>query len=412
MRLKPESFAFTVLLAAMSALPPLAIDMGLPGIPAIEMSFSNAAERGALTLSVFLAGFAITPLIAGALADRFGRKSVMAWGLIGFAATAAASGLAWSFNSLLAFRLLQGLASGVCVVLPLAIIRDLFEGAGARTRLSQIVSVIGIAPIAAPIVGGVMILLGGWRLIFFAQAFFALAILLFMMLSLDESLKPQHRRSLRPGEILHGYVTVLRHRKFRDYTAVYSLGFGCLFAYISSSPAVFVDRFGLSEQVFSLLFAIGAAGIIVGSSIGTHLSKRETSSHRMMVYSLVGMALASLIALGLATTHLVNAWTLTPLVLLAVSSFGILAPTATHESIEPLPHVAGAASGMGRCIQMIVGAAASAAIAPLLTYVPAEIAMTWLMTACSLAALGAFALHVWRVRRHEAPRPCEPCETG
>lgn len=408
MRLKPESFAFTVMLAAMSALPPLAIDMALPGIPAIEQTYPEAVDQGALTLSIFLIGFSITPLFAGMLADRFGRKPVMLWGLALFSLAAMGAAMAWSFDVLLTWRLIQGIAAGICVILPLAIVRDLFEGPAAKIRLSQIVSVIGIAPMAAPLAGGGLMAISNWHTIFAAQAIGGILILLFAWWGMDESLAPNNRRPLRPTQFFLSYRDVLGHRLFRSYTAIYSLGFGCLFAYIASSPTVFIERFGLSEQTFSVMFSIGSAGVMIGSSIGGYLSKREVSTHRVLIFGLVGMNAASLIALGLAVTGHISAWTLMPLIVMIVVCFGMYGPIATHESIDPLPHVAGAASGMGRCIQMVIAALASASIAWLLPFAPAELVMTWVMAICSLLAAGAFVLHLSRVRQAETiVKPCQ-----
>lgn len=129
----PDSFLFTVMLGALAALPPLSIDMGLPAIPAIEASFLGANGQGPLTLSLFLLGFSVSPLVCGSLSDRYGRKPVLLFGLVLFSLSVGACSFSSTLGNLLGYRLLQGIGAGFCVVMPFAIVRNLFDGAVAQT---------------------------------------------------------------------------------------------------------------------------------------------------------------------------------------------------------------------------------------------------------------------------------------
>ncbi len=386
MALQRESFLFTVFLGAVCAVPPLSIDMGLPGIPAIEADFADAAGRGPLTLSLFLVGFAISPLICGPLADRFGRRLTLLVGLMMFILAASACALAPSFHILLAFRLVQGLAAGACAVTPFAIVRDVFEGPVARNRLSQVSAVLGIAPMVAPVLGGWVMVVSTWRAIYGAQAICGVILLVVTFFSLTETLPITRRRSVSPVQMIFSYRSVLSDRSFRGFALVYALGFACLFAYISGSPSVLMGGLGLSGQAFGLLFALTSCGVLIGSIVSARLSSRHVPSHRLMVVGLSMMSLSAIAALGLAMTGDVHTYTLMPLIWVVVFCFGLTGPTANHEAMHNLPHVAGAASGMLRCGQMVTGAIASALIAVFEPYGHPALVMTVIMTVAVLAA--------------------------
>ncbi len=384
--IKRESFLFTVFLGAVCAVPPLSIDMGLPGIPAIEASFADAAGRGPLTLSLFLVGFAISPLICGPLADRFGRRLTLMVGLAVFILAASACALAPSFPILLSFRMVQGLAAGACAVTPFAIVRDVFEGPVARNRLSQVSAVLGIAPMVAPVLGGWVMVVADWRAIYATQAACGAILLVVTFFCLAETLPITRRRSISPVQLIYSYRSVLSDRAFRGFAMVYALGFACLFAYISGSPSVLMGGLGLSGQAFSLLFAATSCGVLIGSIASAKLSSRHFASHRMMAIGLSLMSLSAVAALGLAVLGDVHTYTLMPLIWVVVFCFGLTGPTANHEAMHNLPHVAGAASGMLRCGQMVTGAIASALIALFEPYGHPALVMTVIMTVAVLAA--------------------------
>ena len=388
-RLNPNTFAFTALLGSLAALPPLAIDMGLPGIPAMEAQFADASGQGALTLSLFLLGFAISPLTCGPLADRFGRRPMLLAGLLLFTLTAAACAFAPSFNLLLACRLLQGLAAGACVILPVAIVRDLFEGAVARSRLSQVTSVLGIAPMIAPLLGAWAMHFGGWRSTYTIQAIAGLALLIACTFLFAESLPHVRRRSLKPSQIARGYLQIASDRNFITLSVAYAFGFACMFSYISGAPAVVMGSFGLSGPAFSVAFGITASGVLIGSLISLRLAKRA-ASHRVINFALAGMVLAAFAVLALAFSPYASVYTLLPLILALLIFFGMFAPSITHEALRSLGNLAGSAVGVQRSLQMAVGAGASALTAYLQPYGHPLLAMGCIMVATVLISGGLY----------------------
>lgn len=402
MPLKRETLAFTLYLGALSAIPPLSIDMGLPGIPSIERSFPDAAGSGSLTLSLFLAGFAVAPLVGGPIADRFGRRPSLLVGLLLFSLAATACVFAPSFKILLVCRLLQGIAAGGCVVLPLAIVRDLFDGASARTRLSQVAAVLGIAPMLAPVLGGFVMTISGWREIFACQAALGIVLLVATAIGFEESLAPENRRALSPAQWLGGFSNVLSDRNFLAFTLVYAFGFAGMFSYISGSPSVLMQSIGLSETTFSLLFALTSCGVLLGSLLSGSLAKRNVASRKILNVGLTAMTIAGLVSVALVMAGIVHTFTLMPLVALVIFFFGLISPSANHEAMRNLGHVAGSAAGIMRCIQMFLGALASALIAFFQPLGEPALVMTGLM-AVSVVAAGL--IYLWLGR---AKAPIEP----
>lgn len=392
MALRRDSFAFTAFLGTLTALPPLSIDMGLPGLPAIEASFADATGRGPLTLSLFLAGFAISPLICGPLADRFGRRATLLDGLLLFSIAAGACALAPSFTVLLAFRLLQGLAAGACAILPIAIVRDLFQHAVARQKLSQIAAVLGIAPMMAPVLGGWVMAVSDWRSIYAVQAAIGLALLIVGGFGLAESQPVENRRSLNPRQLAESYRFVLGDRGFVGYALLYACAFACMFAFISGAPSVLIGSLGLSTTSFSLLFGLTSCGVLVASLISGQLSRRHVASRKIIAFGLLVMIASAIAAVALVPAGAVTVLSLTPLMALTIFAFGLLAPSTNHEALQNLPHVAGAAAGVMRCTQMVMGGFASAMIAVFEPFGHPALVMTGLMAGMALAA---GAIYLW-----------------
>lgn len=392
MALGRDTFAFTAFLGTLTALPPLSIDMGLPGLPAIEATFADAAGRGPLTLSLFMAGFAISPLICGPLADRFGRRAMLLDGLLLFSLAAGACALAPNFTVLLACRLLQGFAAGACAILPIAIVRDLFVHGAARQKLSQIAAVLGIAPMLAPVLGGWVMTVSDWRAIYAAQAAVGLILLVVGAIGLAESQPVENRRSLNPRQLAESYRFVLGDRSFVGYALLYACAFACMFAFISGAPSVLIGNLGLSTTSFSLLFGLTSCGVLVASLISGQLGKRQVPSRKIIAFGLLLMAASAVGALLLVPVNAVTVVSLTPLMALTIFAFGILAPSTNHEALANLPHVAGSAAGVMRCTQMVMGSFASAMIAVLEPFGHPALVMTGLM---SVMAIIAGSIYLW-----------------
>ena len=387
--MKAQSLKFSFLLASISALTSLAIDMGLPAMPILEKQFHIAPGRGALTLSVFLAGFAFTPLVGGPISDHFGRKPVLFSGLMVFALSALGCALAPNFGTLLAFRVLQGAAAGVSVALPMAIIRDSLSGHTARQAMSQMTTILGVVPVFAPVVGSWVLLVGPWRAIYAVQGGFSLLILAAVLFFFDET-HPKERRQASPTRApLRNYGLLLREPVFVVHALIYACTYACIFSYVSASPVVFMGQMHVQQHVYTLIFGIISACQIAGAVASGFLAGKRLPLRVFLRAGLLLMVVAGLILLSLQIAGLARPLAFVLPTMLVMTAFGFMAPSLMLGSLEPVPHVAGAGSGAIRCTQMLFGSGGSALLAWLCARpgVNPAIATASTMTGLVLAAL-------------------------
>ncbi|SNT37755.1 MFS transporter, DHA1 family, bicyclomycin/chloramphenicol resistance protein [Granulicella rosea] len=387
--METQSARFTVLLGSIAALTSLSIDMTLPAAPAIEHSLGIAAGRAGLIMSVFLAGYAVTPLIGGPLADRFGRRPVLLTSLLLFAASTIACAASRSFTMLLAFRFAQGCASGVATTLPLAIVRDLLQGSEARRRISEIATSNSLMPIVAPIFGNGIMILGSWRILFNMQATFAVAMIAMLLLDFQESLPPARRQRLHPAQVLRSYGLLMRNRNFVGYSLIYAFNFVCIFSFISSSPLILMQRMAVQRSVYSLFFTLIAGGTILGSLTSGILSRCQRPPGQMISLGLWISFLASLAAAALQGMRLHQPAAIVAPAFLTLFGAGLSGPSVMLEALEPVPNLAGAGSGALRSILMIFGSGSSGLLAAYCARKPehSEVAATLAMSGAGLASL-------------------------
>jgi MFS transporter, DHA1 family, multidrug resistance protein len=395
MRLNIHGLGFTLFLALLTALPPLSIDMALPSLALIEANLQAPQTKAAATIAIFIAGFSIAPIVVGPLADRFGRKAVMGFGLAVFTLSSAGSALAPSIDALLAFRLVQGASAGAVGILPRAIIRDLFEGREARLQLAAVSIVFSVAPLIAPSLGAAILFFGSWRLIFAALTGVSVLLTLVALVLFEESHVAENRRNLKPSTIIAGYRRAVTNPACAGFSLLGGLLFTGLFAYVNVSPLLYMQGYGVSKTGFAALFAITASGVIVGSSVNAWLLNRHVKPKTVFDAALAlecGAALA-LLMVGLAGAG--SALIVAALVMIFVSAFGLVFPNAVHEAIHPLPEIAGLASAVVTTTQMLFGALGGVASAALYR----DASPTALGAIMSAAALSATALYAFWLRK-------------
>ena len=388
-----HGLGFTLFLAAVTALPPLSIDMALPSLEMIQADFHAPQTKAAAAIAIFIAGFSTAPLVVGPLADRFGRKAVMLVGLALFTLTAAGSALAPSIDTLLALRLVQGASAGAVGILPRAIIRDLFEGREARLHLAAVSLVFSVAPLIAPTLGAGILYVGSWRLIFVVLTCVG-ALVTGVALLFSESHPVANRRSLKPSTVLAGYRRALANPACAGFSLLGGVLFAGLFAYVNVSPLLYMQGYGVSKTGFAGLFAITASGVILGSSINAWLINRHFRAKAVVDAALALECAAALALLAVGLAGLGSALIVAALVMVYVSAFGLVFPNAVHEAIHPLPEIAGLASAVVTTTQMLFGALGGVAAAAL--YRAAS--PTTLAAIMSAAALAAAALYVFWLR--------------
>jgi DHA1 family bicyclomycin/chloramphenicol resistance-like MFS transporter len=392
-RIPPASLWFTVLLGALSALTPLSIDMGLPAIPALAASLrTNAADAG-LTLSVYVAGYALAQLLFGPLSDRFGRRRVLIGGCGFFTLTAIATASSGSIGAVIFWRFFQGAGGGAATALSIAIVRDLFDGTEARKRLSTVLMVLSVSPVVAPSLGGLLLPLGGWRTIYAAMATAGALVTLAVVLGLEESNRAPDRTAMRPARLLANYRRALGSAACLGNSVVGGLSMGCLFAYIAGSPLVLLGVYRLSTQAYGLLFAVTSGGIMAGAWLAGRLAARVRPDLPIL-WGLCMAAGTALLLVALTLFDIPSLLVLMPLLLLNTFALGLLTANVTHAAIEGLPQIAGVATAVVGCVRML-GAASSSAIVAFLFPVFGLVALPLTMALFSCASLAIW----WFVAR-------------
>ena len=262
------------LLAGLMALNAFAIDVMIPALAEIGQSLNVAEENHRqLVVVAYMLGFGSTQLIWGPLADRFGRKPVLAVGVALYTVFAILCGFATSFEMLIAARALQGAAAAVTRVLIVAVVRDLFEGEAMARIMSLVFMVFMVVPVLAPLIGQGILLVAPWRWIFLVLAAYGLTMLVWSMLRLPESLHSEYRRSLKWREILAAAASVVREPQSRGYTLALTASFGVLVAYIASIQQIVFDAFG-APQAIGLVFGAIAAPMALGSWTNSRIVSR------------------------------------------------------------------------------------------------------------------------------------------
>jgi MFS transporter, DHA1 family, multidrug resistance protein len=379
-----------VILGALSAMGPLSIDFYLPGLPELSDDLNASAAQAQLTLTACLAGLAVGQLLAGPLSDRLGRRRPLLIGLFGYTAASLACALSPNIYALIVLRLAQGFAGAGAIVIARAIVRDLRSGAAAARLFSVLMLVTGLAPMLAPILGGQLLRVISWRGLFVGLAIAGVLLLLGSASWLHETLPLALRHAGSWGATAHTFARLLHDRVFVGYALVLGLAFAQMFAYIAGSPFVLEDVYGVSPQVFAVIFGVNALGIVVLSQLNGLLVARVGLTRLFEV----GLALGAVGGVTLLTVVLVGGIGLAgilPCLFVVVSSLGLMIPNATALALSGYdPQVAGSASALLGVLQFAFGAV----VAPLVGVAGVESAvpMAVLIATLGICACGAFLL--------------------
>lgn len=358
----PQSLTIKFLLTALVAFGPISTDLYLASLPDMARAFQTDVATTQLTLSAFLAGFALAMPIYGPLSDRFGRRPVILGGIVLYLAASVFCMLAPSIEALIIGRFFQ--ATGACVgaVVGRAVVRDLFPRDEAARVLSYMASAMALAPLVGPILGGWLHALFGWRSNFALLVVFGLALLALVARRLDETNRHQDANALKPAAMAANYLGLIRDPVVRAYALTVALVFGGMFTFIAGSSFVLIDVLGLDPRHFGFGFAVVIAGYIAGAFLAGRLTQRF-GLDRMIRLGTLGCALSGLLAAGLAWAGIETlASVLLPMSLYFLCA-GLALPNATAGAIAPHPRRAGTASALVGVAQMIGGACAGWATA-------------------------------------------------
>ncbi len=348
-RVAPGSRAWIGILAALNAIVALGVDMSLPAQPTLVATFGTTKETAALTLSLFLGGFAVGQLLVGYVSDALGRRRVLLTGLAVFALAGTACALATSIEMLIACRILQGLAASAAPVIVRAMIRDTQPADSAARLLSAMLAILALAPMIAPTIGGVLLHVVGWYGIFAVLAGTGTVLLVIAWLYLDETLVTPQPANL--AGMLSGFRTFFRTPGTRLPMLISCCSFAGQFAYIAASPYILMEGYGVSESHYGYYFALTALALMLGAFAGRAMLRAGRPPSGMIV---VGTSLlltgGVLVALS---THLADfgiAGFIVPMMIYFFGS-GMSGPSASAIAMEPVPQIAGTASSViGFCI--------------------------------------------------------------
>ncbi|WP_028034675.1 multidrug effflux MFS transporter [Chelativorans sp. J32] len=336
---------FMGLAAALMALNAMAIDIMLPGLQQIGAALGvEDPNRRQLVVSAYVGGFGVAQLFYGPIADRFGRRGPLLVGLAAYIVTAFACVFAPSFGLLLALRFLQGIGAAATRVIAISAIRDIFGGRQMAEVLSMVMMVFMVIPVIAPSLGQAAMIFGSWHMIFLLMGFTSLAVTLWAMLRLPETLAPELRRSLSFSSIVQGFRYVLTDRISLCYTLATTAILGALFGFINSAQQIYVDIYDLGT-LFPIMFAIGA-GLMALSSFTNSRFVGRFGMRRLSHGALLGFLFTTGIWLALALLGPVPFWLFFVLFSVSMFQFGWVGTNFNAIAMEPLGHVAGTAAAV------------------------------------------------------------------
>jgi len=390
--LRSDHPAITLLLGALVAIAPLAMDIYLPSMPSMTHSLSATPEQVQLTISVYMLGWGAAQLLAGPVSDRYGRKPALVGGLAIFVVASIACALSTNIAMLIAARFVQAIAMATVVVVPRAVVRDLYHGDQAAHTLSTMMLVLSVAPVAAPLLGAELHLRFGWQAAFVFVAIYAAIAGSFVILALPETLAQRDVHALRLTTMLANWREVLRSSRVAGFLLINTFATCGLFAFLTGSAFVFVDALASGERGFAVYFGI----VMLGNFIGAWLARRVVI--RMGLERVIGHGSVMLVAAGIAMAALAWAEVRHPLavtlpMLVFMLAYMWVVPQATAGALTPFPRMAGSVSSLMSFTQFVIAALCAAAVGALYDGTPRPMA-----TAIALSAVGVFAAHRALVR--------------
>jgi DHA1 family bicyclomycin/chloramphenicol resistance-like MFS transporter len=377
---KRSKFLIIVMLGLLSAIGPFSIDMYLPGFKSIALDLQTNIEHIQLSLTSFFIGIAGGQIIYGPLLDRFGRKSPLLIGLLIYIGASIGCVFIQSADGLIILRFIQALGSCAGMVASRAMVRDYFPPSETAEIFSLLMLVIGISPILAPTMGGYVIEIWGWHYIFVFLTVLTIFISLGVIFILPKS-KPNTNISLLPTPIVKGFWKVLKNPQFLIYSIAGGTASSGLYAYLSGSPFVMMEIYGLNEKQYGWIFALLAAGLITTSQLNTLMLKRYTSEV-ISKYALMVQAIAGSLMLILALANSLTLYGIIILIFCFLACQGFVFPNTSALALNPFSKSAGSASALLGTIQLSIGAIASVLVS--LAHNRTNIPMVSIMAACAI----------------------------
>ena len=387
-------WALAVLLAVLGMLGPFSIDTYLPAFAGIATALGATPVEMQQTLSAYLFGFAFMNLFHGALADSFGRRPVVLWGIALFTIASAGCALSQSIGQLVFFRAVQGLSTGAGIVVSRAVIRDMFPPAQAQQVMSQVTIYFGVAPAVAPIVGGWLFVHTGWHSIFWFLALVGAILWITNFRLLPETLHPSHRQPFNVRHLMRGYWALGSSPKFLLLALASGVPFNGMFLYVLSAPAFLGEHLKLEPTQFFWFFVLTISGIMGGAWLSGRLAGR-IAPKRQIRHGFVIMFVVGIANVALNTVLAPHpAWALLPI---AIFSFGwaLMVPVVTLLVLDLVPERRGMASSLQAFVGSIANGVVAGVISPLVMHSALGLATASLLMMCIGLTSWMYLHHRW-----------------
>ncbi|QZY29842.1 multidrug effflux MFS transporter [Nocardioides coralli] len=392
-----------VILAGLSMLGPFSIDTPFPAFQEMGRDFAVDSAEMQLVVSTYLLAFGLMSPFHGPLSDALGRKPVIVGGVAVYVASSIGCAFAPGLGSLLVFRVLQGLSAGGGVIVSRTVVRDMYDGAQAQRMMSRIMLIFGLAPAVAPIIGGLLLQVGPWPVVFWFMAGIGLLLVTVVAVALPETHPPDQRTPLRVGALVGSMLAVTRHLPFHRVAWAAALGFAGQFLYIGAAPIFVVELLGLGELDFWVFFVPMIGGVTLGALVSGRAAGRVAPS-TLITAAIVFSVLGALVNVGLATlpTAADLPWAVVGPALIAVGTAAAY-PSLQLALLDMFPASRGAAVSMFTFFTLLLNGVAASALAPLVTGSVLTLALA--STVMVAAGLGFWVWHLAVTGPDPRPRP-------
>jgi MFS transporter, DHA1 family, multidrug resistance protein len=367
--MQPSFFRTALILGLLAAIGPFAIDMYLPAMPEIGTALGASVPAMQGTLTAYFIAFGLAQMVYGPWADQAGRKPPLYAGIAVFALGTLICLLAPTAGWLTAGRAVQGLGGAALMVVPRAVIRDLYTGSEATRLMAAVMLVISVSPMLAPLAGAGLIAVADWRAIFGALLIASAASLMLVHFAQGETLRPENRQRFDAPTVRRGVRRLLADRGFMALTFLGGFGFASFFVFLASATFVYTGYYGLTPTGFSLAFAVNAIGFFAASQAAGPLGARHGAA-RVMAVAAAGFAAATVTVFGLVLAGVDALWVVIGGLVIANAFLGLIIPTAMVMALDPLGEIAGLASSLGGTLQMLAGGLMIAALGPVFDGTP------------------------------------------
>ena len=371
----------TALLGVLSAVGPISTDMYLPAFPAIEATFGGSPGAAQITLATWFLGLAVGQITQGSLSDRFGRRLPLIAGTALYTVASVGCAIAPDLLTLSICRAVAAFGGSASMVVPRAIVRDLTEGFAAARLMSRLTLVMGVAPILAPTLGGLVLGAYSWHVIFWIAAAYGALCCVLVWRALPDTLPRASRISLRPAELARRYGAIGMERGFVANALCGGFAMAAMFAYLGGSPAVFEGIYRLSPGSYGAMFGGCAAGFIAASQINPLLLPRFGAVVIMRFAARVFLGAAALLTVLAFWGH-APWWAMAAPIWVSLSTMGFLLPNAVVGALARHQERAGSASALRGTWQVCLGAASGVAGGVLADGTARPMALLMLLGAC------------------------------